>query len=606
MANSAGSGRRWSAGVVAGLALAGAAVVAPVTVAQAAPAGGGVYDAASGSQAERPRKLPNLQKGKIELPTPGAKGPRFQSGTSAKPRIVGGGLASASEFPYIVGVVSTLQIDGTYYWWWCTGTIVAPNKVLTAAHCTADGPGTTRVIAGNDQLLDEQGNILDGSGYVAEVGSTWTHQGWNIVENYNDPSVPLRNDISVLTLKKNLPTEYTPVSLSTQGDATPYVAGTSAVIAGYGIAYDGAGNEVDDSRLRKATVPIRSDSVCGSYMVQYDPAGMTCAGEGGGTPTNPVPDTCSGDSGGPLMVGGKQVGVTTWGSVVCGSEPGYYVRLNNYVNTVKADFTRPPLINADWSGDGHTDLIGRDTAGNLQLFYGAGFANNGVGGFYYAPRQINSGWGSFKRVFRVYNWNGDHKPSIMAMKTSGELYIYNSDGAGNFVGGGKLIGTGWANFTALMVTNNWMGNNRPSLLVRKSNGDLVRYTSNGAGGWENPAGTRIGTGWNGFNLFLTPGAWKGDGLEVIIGRTSTGVLKMYQSDGAGGWTNPAGTQIGSGWANFKNIMTLGDWNGDNMMDMLGINSSNQMRLYTTNGKGDWIDASGKVIASGWGDYNLIF
>jgi hypothetical protein len=587
---------------MAGLALAGAAVVAPATVAQAAPTGDGVYDAASGTRVDSPRKLPNLQKGKLELPTPGAKGPRFQSGTGASPRIVKGDLASASEFPYIVGIVTTFREGADYYWYWCTGTIIAPNKVMTAAHCVTDGPGTTRVIAGNDQLLDSNGNILNTSGFVAEVGSTWTHQSWNIAQQYADPDAPIRNDVSVLTLKQNLPAEYAPIALGTQGDQAPYAAGTSAVIAGYGKT--SSEDQYPDSRLRKATVPMQSDANCNVSGLYY-PAEMFCAGTGS-TTEGLGSDTCNGDSGGPIVVGGKQVGITSWGFTPCGAYPGYYVRLNNYVTTVRADLTRPPLVNADWSGDGHTDLIARDSAGNLKLFYGAGFANNGYGGFYYAPRQLNSGWGGFKRVFRVYNWNGDKRPSIMAMKTTGELYIYNTDGAGNFSGGGKLIGTGWANFTALMVTNNWMGNNRPSLLVRKSNGDLIRYTSNGAGGWENPSGTRIGTGWNGFNLFLTPGAWKGDGLEVIIGRTSTGYLKMYQSDGKGGWTNPAGTQIGSGWGGFKHIMTPGDWNGDNLMDMLGINSSNQMRLYTTNGKGQWIDASGKVISSGWGSYNLVF
>ncbi|MEH1098011.1 trypsin-like serine protease [Micromonospora sp. CPCC 205561] len=586
---------------MAGLALAGTAFVAPATVAQAAPAGAGVFDATGGSRADSPRKLPNLQKGKLKLPTPGAKGPRFQSGTSAKPRIVGGTFASASEFPYIVGVVTTLRIDGEHYWYWCTGSIIAPNKVLTAAHCVTDGPGSTRVIAGNDRILDEYGNILNDSGYVAEVGSTWTHPGWNLAQQYEQENAPIRNDVSVITLKGNLPAEYTPIALGNQGDQTPYVAGTSAVIAGYGVDYDANGQEITDSRLRKATVPMQSDSYCNVPNLYY-PGEMFCAGAG--LPAAPAADTCNGDSGGPLVVGGKQVGITSWG-FVCGEAPGFYVRLNNYVDAVKADFTRPPLINADWTGDGHTDLIARDTAGNLRLYYGSGFGNDGYGGFYMS-RQINSGWGGFKRIFRVYNWNGDNRPSIMAMKTTGELYLYNTDGQGNFSGGAKLIGTGWAGFTALMVTNNWMGNNRPSLLVRKSNGDLVRYTSDGAGGWENPSGTRIGTGWNGFNLFLTPGAWKGDGLEVIIGRTSTGVLKMYQSDGAGGWTNPSGTQIGSGWGGFKNIMTLGDWDGDNMMDMMGVNSSNQMKLYTTDGRGNWIDASGKVISSGWGSFNLIF
>ncbi|MET8350806.1 MULTISPECIES: trypsin-like serine protease [unclassified Micromonospora] len=600
MATSAGARRRWYAGVAAGLALAGAAAVAPATSAHAAPAGGDVYDAASSSQPDRFSKLPNLHKGKLTLPEPGAKGRAFESGSIASPKVFQGSLASASEFPYIVGIVTSIEEGGEYYWYWCTGSIIAPNKVLTAAHCTADGPGTTRVLAGKDRLFDSNGQIIPGSGYVAEVSSTWTHPSWNIAQQYQDPYAPILDDVSVLTLKQNLPSAYTPVALSAQGDQSPYAAGTPAQIAGYGVT--SSNDAVMDSRLRKATVPMRSNEDCAAGAL-YRSDRMICAGSG--TDTTPGSDTCGGDSGGPLLVNGVQVGITDWGFEPCGSSPGYYERLSYYSNAIKADLTRPKLINADWSGDGHTDLIGRDSAGNLQLYYGSGFSNDGSGGFYY-KRKINAGWSGFTRVFRVYNWNGDNKPSIMAMKPTGELFIYDSDGAGNFVGGARKIGSGWAGFTALMVTNNWLGNNRPSLMVRKSNGDLIRYTSNGAGGWENPSGTRIGTGWNGFNLFLTPGAWKGDGLEVLIGRTSTGVLKMYQSNGTGGWTNPSGTQIGSGWANYKNIMVPGDWSGDNMMDLLGVNSSNQMRLYTTNGYGQWLDASGKVISSGWGGFNPIF
>lgn len=89
-------------------------------------------------------------------------------------------------------------------------------------------------------------------------------------------------------------------------------------------------------------------------------------------------------------------------------------------------------------------------------------------------------------------------------------------------------------------------------------------------------------------------------------RGGDGYLKMYQTDLAGGWTNPSGTQIGSGWGGFKSIVTPGGWNGDNMMDMLGVDSSYRLRMYTTDGKGNWIDARGKVISTGWDYFNLVF
>ncbi|MCW3845217.1 trypsin-like serine protease [Micromonospora yasonensis] len=588
--------------LAAGLALGGAAAVAPGTAGQAAPAGG-AYDASS-VQAGRSTKLPHFRAGNFTPPTPGQKGPLFQStGTGATPRIVGGTTVSASQYPWIVGVVTYL--DGNAGIGWCTGTVIAPNKVLTAAHCTADGAGTTRVIAGHDQLLDASGNIIPNVGYVAEVGSTWTHQGWNIAAQYAKTASTILDDVSVLTLKANLPSAYTPVPLAGQGEAA-YTAGVdTADIVGYGVT--DSNTDPGDTRLRKASVPIQSDTDCAADAnaagIGYDAGRMLCAGNG--TPSAPSADTCGGDSGGPLLVNGKQVGLTDWGYGNCGEHPGFYEEINYYSNLIKADLTRPTLVNADWTGDGHTDLMSRDGSGRLWLHVGSGFSNDGWGGFW-DSRVVGTGFGSFKRVFRVYNWNGDKKPSVMAVNSLGELWIWNTDGKGNWYGSKKRIGTGWGNFTALMVTNNWLGNNLPSLMVRKSNGELWRYTSDGKGGWTNPAGTRIGTGWNGFNLFLTPGAWKGDGKEVLIGRTSTGYLRMYQTDLKGGWTNPAGTQIGSGWANYKNIITPGDWNGDNMMDMLGVNSTYQMRQYTTNGYGSWIDASGKVISTGWNAYNLVF
>ncbi|MFY1700273.1 trypsin-like serine protease [Micromonospora sp. WMMA1923] len=600
MAHSARAGRRRIAGIVAGLAVLGAAALSPVGSAQAAPPASGAPSASSDVRTPAKTK-PNLRKGKLQLPTPGAKGPRFQARTTengASPRVVNGTLANASEFPYIVGIVTSYQDGSDFYYYWCTGTIIAPNKVLTAAHCTADGPGTTRVIAGNNQLLDSSGTIVGGSGYVAEVASTWAHQSWNIAAQYDGTATTILDDVAVLTLKQNLPTAYTPVTLSGQGDQTPYAAGTSAQIVGYGVT---SSSDPGDTRLRKATVAMQSDATCAAPG-GYDRNRMICAGD----VANGV-DTCGGDSGGPLLVAGKQVGITDWGFEPCGSKPGYYERLSYYADSIRQDLTRPALVNSDWTGDGHTDLIGRDSAGKLYLHTGSGFGNDGYGGFW-SRRQIGTGFGSatYKQVFRVYNWNGDRKPSVMMVKTNGELFIYDSDGAGNFVGSARRIGTGWGGFTALMVTNNWLGNNRPSLLARKSNGELIRYTSNGTGGWDNPAGTRIGTGWNMFNLFLTPGAWKGDGLEVIIGRKPTGELVLYQSDGSGGWTNPAGTQIGSGWANYRDILTPGDWNGDNMMDLLGVNSSGNVRLYTTNGYGQWLDASGKQINTGFQAYSPVF
>lgn len=588
-------------GLVAGVTLGAAIVTTPA--AQAATGGVTALTVPGNTVGALPHdKLPA---GSVlatkPLPSLGAHGPAFAARSGATPNIVGGTTANSSDFPSVVGIITDFlglddQGNVQQFEAFCTGTVIAANKVLTAGHCDTNLPrGTTRVIAGRNDLINDTNGFVDG------VTSTWTDQNFNLgALNNGSTDVPV-DDAAVLTLSTPLPVAYPAIQLTAQGSPA-FAAGTNATIVGYGVTSPNS-DPNDPGVLHQATVPIQSDATCAAAMPGYQTGRMMCAGlSTGGV------DTCHGDSGGPILVNGVEAGITDWGSDPCAmaGHYGVYERLSNYNTAITADLTRPALINPDWTGDGHSDLLVRDSSGTLKDYFGSGFADDGFGGFG-GWQQIGGGWNIYSKLFRVTNWNGDGRESVMAMTPNGVLNQYLSDGKGGFLTGAAIqVGVGFNMFRDIMVVNNWTGDGHEDLIGLTPAGALRLYESDGKGGWVNGNGVQIGVGFNMFDTILTPGTWMGDGHQALIGRTPAGALRLYESDGNGGWVNGNGVQIGAGWNEFTKFFSPGDWNGDNMVDLIGVTSGGAMLLYTTDGHGNWIDGSGKLINSGWQTATAIF
>lgn len=217
-------------------------------------------------------------------------------------RIVGGTRVSTADHPWAVYLATS---TGAQY---CGGTLVAPDKVLTAAHCAEDdSPSSVRVVVGRDDKDSSAGT-------TARVTDIWIHPSYQIpAEGY---------DISVLTLDRALNAE--PLPLARPTDSALYEEGVPATVLGWGATSSGG---TASRHLLGATVPVIGSTACTTaYAERYNANLMVCAGfPKGGT------DSCQGDSGGPLVAGGKLIGVTSWGEGCARpGQPGVYSRITAY------------------------------------------------------------------------------------------------------------------------------------------------------------------------------------------------------------------------------------------------------------------------------------
>ncbi|KAF6215308.1 hypothetical protein GE061_010060 [Apolygus lucorum] len=126
--------------------------------------------------------------------SPGAKGTSCKCGWANRvsgSRIIGGRFYNKNEYPFL----AAFTVDSnTGYFFLCGGTIITPNHVITAAHCTDD------VIKSRQKpfvLLGDH-DLSYPSPVVIRVAGIQQHTGYDHLRS--DPT----NDISILTLASSI------------------------------------------------------------------------------------------------------------------------------------------------------------------------------------------------------------------------------------------------------------------------------------------------------------------------------------------------------------------------------------------------------------------
>ncbi len=224
-------------------------------------------------------------------------------------QIYKGTLAAPGQYLAVVGL--TYRNSRTPR---CTGALISQDMVLTAAHCVCD-IRPSHVFLGQDP-----------SDRSASAGSYFETGGFRAAYNCATSGSATGVDVAVVRIKGRI--SSTPsLALGAEAEVDP---GDPLLIVGYG-ATDTAGQTLDYKK-RFAVVPAQSPSCAKGKDVDAfgcQPDEEMVAGR------LTTPDTCSGDSGGPLMVpaagGGapRIIAVTSRGvkgGAACGSG-GIYERM---------------------------------------------------------------------------------------------------------------------------------------------------------------------------------------------------------------------------------------------------------------------------------------
>lgn len=232
-------------------------------------------------------------------------------------RIVGGfDVGGPGEYPWIVSLFYRNRF-------FCGGSLISPQFVLTAAHCVdMFGAETPDVHLSRYDINQDFTNDAPNSRIVS-VETIHLHPDFD--------GRTFDFDVALIELSEAVD-DIDPVELASgiddDGFATDAEDGAEATVIGWGALSEG-GNMADV--LQEATVPIWSNQRCqeafcpGSSSCADITPQMICAGlEEGGR------DACQGDSGGPLLLSGTnvQLGVVSWG-VGCArpGTPGVYASI---------------------------------------------------------------------------------------------------------------------------------------------------------------------------------------------------------------------------------------------------------------------------------------
>ena len=109
----------------------------------------------------------------------------------------------------------------------------------------------------------------------------------------------------------------------------------------------------------------------------------------------------------------------------------------------------------------------------------------------------------------------------------------------------------------------------------------------------------------GLKDIIEVGDANGDGDRDLLAWTVAGTLGLYLGDGAGGVQSATPIPVAGNWAAYAQIIAPGDWNGDGKVDLITLDAAGNLYLHLGDGAGDVLGPLGRD-RDGWQGFRDIF